>query len=121
MEEKELGKYRRILIAMKREIENALDGLSEIANNPNTTDSHYPDDPSYLSADEYEKVKSINIMNVDQSILELVDNALTKIENGKYGICELCGKVIEKGRLKAKPHSRYCVSCREKLEKEGKV
>ncbi|MCK4642768.1 TraR/DksA C4-type zinc finger protein [bacterium] len=121
MKSKELESYKRILIELKRSIENALDGLNEDVITPSDSTSHYPDDPSLMAGDEFEKAKSYNIINVDQSILELVDNAIDRVENGNYGVCSGCGKEIEKGRLNSKPYAEYCVSCREKLEKEGKV
>lgn len=121
MDKKQLEKYKRILIELKRSVEAALDSLNETAVSPTDSASHYPDDPSLMSGDEFEKNKSYNIINVDQSILELVDNAIDKIENGGYGVCDECGKKIEAGRLKAKPYAEYCVKCREKLEKEGRV
>jgi len=45
--------------------------------------------------------------------LKDIDLALKNIKKGKYGICEVCGKEIEKNRLKAIPQARTCSKCRE--------
>ncbi len=46
-----------------------------------------------------------------------IDNALKKIQNGKYGICECCGKGINKQRLTAIPFVSLCVKCKEEEER----
>ncbi|RAX58581.1 molecular chaperone DnaK suppressor DksA [Helicobacter monodelphidis] len=49
-----------------------------------------------------------------------IEIALMKIEEGEYGICEMCGEEIRIDRLKVKPHAKYCIICREFIEKEGR-
>ncbi len=121
MEKRLVARFKKILIEVKRKIEGNIDGLNESTFKQGSNLSHYPDDPSYIANDEFEKPMAFNIMNVDQSILEQVNDALHKIENGTYGICEQCGKKISIKRLEAKPWARYCVKCREELEKSGMV
>jgi len=52
-----------------------------------------------------------------QELLE-VEEALKKINNGKYGICEMCEEEINPARLEIKPFAKYCIDCREIVEKE---
>jgi DnaK suppressor protein len=47
-----------------------------------------------------------------------IDEALLKIENGEYGICEECEEEIPIGRLKVVPFARYCVKCKTDIEKQ---
>jgi DnaK suppressor protein len=49
-----------------------------------------------------------------------VDEALDRIENGTFGICEDCGEPIALKRLEVIPDARYCVECQENLEKASK-
>lgn len=49
-----------------------------------------------------------------------VDYALEKFENGKYGICEECGKKINPERLEIVPHAKYCLKCKAKMGKNIK-
>ncbi|GIW62894.1 MAG: hypothetical protein KatS3mg090_0720 [Patescibacteria group bacterium] len=51
-----------------------------------------------------------------KSTLRDIRTALDLIEKGQYGICQMCGKAIEKQRLKLIPYARLCVSCMNKLE-----
>ncbi len=55
----------------------------------------------------------------ERSKLMAIDNALEKIEEGSYGVCEECGCDINKKRLKALPFARCCINCQEDLEKHG--
>ncbi|MEZ4598741.1 MAG: TraR/DksA C4-type zinc finger protein [Syntrophotaleaceae bacterium] len=47
-----------------------------------------------------------------------IDEALDRIENGEYGLCQSCGEPIATERLEIRPHARYCVDCKEELERE---
>ena len=46
-----------------------------------------------------------------------IDEALLRIDEGDYGICEECDEDIPLGRLKAMPFTRHCVKCKSDLEK----
>jgi DnaK suppressor protein len=48
-----------------------------------------------------------------------VDEALDRIENGTFGMCEECEEPIALRRLEAIPNARYCIRCKESLEKES--
>ncbi len=50
--------------------------------------------------------------------IEQIDNALSQIKKGKYGICECCGKKINKQRLMAIPFVSLCVKCKESEERD---
>ena len=47
-----------------------------------------------------------------------IEEALVKISQGTYGICDMCGIVIPLGRLKAKPFAKFCTECRTAYEHE---
>lgn len=53
------------------------------------------------------------IINQQRQELKEIDEALENIENGTYGICEMCDEQISIGRLKAKPFAKFCTDCRE--------
>jgi len=47
-----------------------------------------------------------------------IEEALQKIDDGEYGICEECEEEIPIGRLKVVPFARYCVKCKADIEKQ---
>jgi DnaK suppressor protein len=50
----------------------------------------------------------------DAKILQAIEEALDRIEQGTYGACRDCGEVIAGARLKAIPWTRVCIACKEK-------
>ncbi|EAI7237099.1 RNA polymerase-binding protein DksA [Campylobacter upsaliensis] len=54
--------------------------------------------------------------NLKQELKE-IEESLKKIQHKNYGICESCDEFIDIERLKVKPHARYCIVCREIVEK----
>jgi DnaK suppressor protein len=44
--------------------------------------------------------------------VEEIDHALSKLDNGTYGVCENCGRTIVKARLEALPYARLCIDCK---------
>ncbi len=62
----------------------------------------------------------ISVAQGEAKEIEQIDNALKKLKKGKYGICEICGKKINKERLRAIPFVNLCIKCKEAEErKEG--
>ena len=73
---------------------------------------------------DYASVCADNMIDAaiqEKQIQELkeIEDALKKIESGEYGICEMCGEKIKPLRLKVKPYAKYCIVCREIIEKEN--
>ena len=61
---------------------------------------------------------SILLSARDKEKLLAINEALEKVREGTYGVCEECGDEIGAGRLKAMPLARQCVPCQSRLEKE---
>lgn len=70
-----------------------------------------------LGSDNYEQEFALGLMDSERRLLREIDDALQRIEDGIYGICEGTGKPIPKARLKAQPWARYCVDHARMLEK----
>lgn len=61
---------------------------------------------------------SILLSTRDKEKVLAIDEALEKVDEGTYGVCEECGDEIAAGRLKAMPLAKMCIPCRSRLEKE---
>ena len=108
---------RDMLLKMKGNL------LQEIAANMKMEIGHLQEaiaDMYDLADDERERQFSILLCNRDRGKLELIDEALERLEEGTYGICEECGSKIAEGRLKVMPFARYCIACQSRIEKEEK-
>jgi DnaK suppressor protein len=56
----------------------------------------------------------LKLKQTDAKILQAIEDALRRIEQGTYGICKDCGEPIAEARLNAIPWTRSCISCKEK-------
>jgi len=56
----------------------------------------------------------LKLKQTDAKILQAIDEALRRIEQGTYGVCRDCGEPIASARLTAIPWTRVCISCKEK-------
>lgn len=67
--------------------------------------------------------QEINVILTDRvrEKLAAIDEALSRIDDGSYGLCEECGLDIAEGRLAALPFTRLCVSCQSDRERESKL
>jgi len=75
------------------------------------------DHPAELGTETFERELELTTLTIVEGELEDIDDALRKLDEGTYGICEECGKPIDEARLEAVPWARYCVVDQAKLEK----
>jgi DnaK suppressor protein len=81
-----------------------------------------------LSADIIDQASSdigrnytLRICDRESRLIKKIKTALTKIEEGTFGICESCDEEIGVERLKARPVTSYCIRCKTKMEAFEKV
>jgi RNA polymerase-binding protein DksA len=79
--------------------------------------SNMPTHMADMGTDNYEIDNILGLMDSEMKILVEIDDALSRIENGTYGICEINGEPIPKARLEAIPWARYCIKCAALVEK----
>lgn len=76
--------------------------------------NHMADDATEV----FEQTKNLSLRESLQDSLKRVEGALERFEDGSYGICEDCGRVIEWGRLKVLPYTKLCVECVRRHERK---
>jgi len=69
-----------------------------------------------IGTDNYEQEFALGLMDSERKLLREIDDALGRIEQKTYGICEGTGEKIPKARLEARPWARYCVEYARMLE-----
>jgi RNA polymerase-binding protein DksA len=67
-----------------------------------------------MASDNYEREFSLGRASDEQGVLYRIDEALKRIEEGTYGGCLQCGKLIPKKRLAAVPYAELCLECQKK-------
>src|SRR5215204_3081965 len=73
-----------------------------------------------LASDERDREINFILNDREREKLHAIDEALERIKDKTYGICESCEGEIQLGRLKVLPFTRLCVRCQEENEKESK-
>jgi len=73
-----------------------------------------------LASDERDREINFILNDREREKLLAIDEALQRIKDKTYGICESCEGEIQLGRLKVLPFTRLCVKCQEETEKESK-
>jgi len=58
----------------------------------------------------------LTIADIRREELTRMDEAMRKLDEGTYGICEDCGEEIEEGRLRVVPYALYCIKCQGRYE-----
>lgn len=81
--------------------ESETGSISELSSN----DQHQGD----LGSETFEREKDFSLLEQLEAEIGDLDAALCKVEEGTYGICEICGKEIAPERLEAMPGTRTCI------------
>jgi RNA polymerase-binding protein DksA len=79
-----------------------------------------PKDLADIASDDIDRKMIEAIGSQDLKRLKLIDSALTRIQQGKYGLCVKCGKRIPQDRLEAIPYALMCIECKTVEERRNR-
>ena len=123
---KELAAFRQILRDLRARLQGDVEQLTDGALDRNSGggESKNPTHIADLGTEAYEQDFSLRVVETDRSILDEINAALKRVDEGTYGVCEMCRdddrppsrSMITKTRLRAIPYSRNCVACERKRE-----
>jgi len=82
--------------------------------------SSYPD-PADRASVESEQFFALRLRDRERKLRKKILEAIERIDNGTYGICEACGGEISIPRLKARPVTTLCIECKSKQEEEERL
>jgi DnaK suppressor protein len=80
-------------------------------------DAEATQDPADMAANAYTKELLMSMSTNDRQLLDSIDAALDRIEEGEYGKCVNCGEPIQEKRLEAVPWARHCIRCQDLIER----
>ncbi len=111
-----LDEIKQMLLKMK---EDTLKEISKAVKSGSDLPSGEPSGDIYDQASsERDRELGLLLGDREREKLHNIEEALMKIEEGEYGICEECEEEIPIGRLKVMPFARYCVKCKADIEKQ---
>jgi DnaK suppressor protein len=73
-------------------------------------------DPTDRAAWESDSTRDLRIRDRERKLIDKIEETLRRIDDGTFGECEECGEVISIGRLKARPVTTLCISCKSEQE-----
>lgn len=112
MEQKDLEYFKELLNNMLEEAQQK--GNSTIQELEAGTESFA--DPADRATAESDRSFTLRIRDRERKLIKKVQEALQRIKDGEYGICDECGEEISISRLKARPVTRLCINCKAKQE-----
>lgn len=115
MNKRTLEQYRKMLEAKRREL------VDSYMKNKNYGKEAHSDQGTQDLADRassaYTKEFLYSLSNSERKVLYMVEQALERIKQNAFGICQECEEKIGKKRLDAVPWAAYCINCQEQEEK----
>lgn len=119
---KELEYFKKLILKIKEKMLDDIKHISEDTLKKSQKDaagdiSGYTYHMADVATDTYDREFSLGLASNERQSLYELDEAIKKIEEGTFGICEECKSLITKTRLKVVPFTRLCVKCQEKKEK----
>lgn len=122
MTSEQLEHFKQLLLEKRREILGNVNEMEGEALKKSRMDasgdlSSMPIHMADVGTDNFEQELSLGLVDSERRMLKEIDDALDRITQGVYGLCEGTGKPIPRARLDAQPWARYCVEYARMIEK----
>ena len=114
MDKRTVGQYRKQLLVKQEEI---LRMVARSEQDGREADNEITQDLADRAANSYTKEFLFHQSDDNRRILQLVQEALRRTNEGSYGLCVECQQDVQRKRLDAVPWARHCIECQEKQEK----
>ena len=108
----DLAQFRKSLIALRHAIVGKTATLKTNALEQTIDRAGEDEDGS----DSFMRLQNLGQVGEQNKTLQKIDEALHRIEDGSYGICEVCGQLIRKPRLQHLPFAHTCMECQSEME-----
>lgn len=112
MKKRELKYFKNLLTS---QLENLLSEAGKTVTGMTNEKDNFPD-PTDRATLESQRAFELRIRDRERKLILKIKEALERIENGTFGICDGCGEEISFERLKARPVTTYCIECKKKQE-----
>lgn len=119
MSKKDMEHYRSMLIRKRGELVGDINTMEgQALKDPSGSLSNVPQHAAEQGSDAYDQSLNLEIAEVDRNLLREIDEALQRIEDLSYGLCQATGKAITKERLEELPWTRYSIEAARERERK---
>ncbi len=109
--------FRTIL---KEKLSELLDDAERTVSGMNKTDEENMPDPGDRASLETDRSFTLRVKDRERKLVSKVQEAIERINDGTYGVCEYCGEPISEKRLTARPVTTSCIECKKEEEEHEK-
>jgi len=122
LSDQEVEHYKQLLLNKMQEIVGDVNSIEDETLKKSRLDatgdlSSMPIHMADIGTDNYEQEFTLNLLDSERKLLREIIDALQRIEDATYGICEVTSRAISKERLEARPWAKYCIEYAKLLEK----
>jgi DnaK suppressor protein len=112
----DLTPYRARLFALRARLLGDMTQMKDDSLNDHCKTTSIPTDREELGSDDADQELTVDLLESDEDILDQIEAAIQRIDDGSYGQCEECGEQIPKTRLDAIPYAAECERCASQEE-----
>ena len=115
----ELNEFKKIILKKRVKVVDELEESkkrTDEARDNNSINAIYSSHMADASTDQQEMEKSYYWMDREKKFIQYLDRALQMIDDGTFGVCSTCGKLINKERLEEVPHTTSCFNCKSQSD-----
>lgn len=102
------------------QLDELLAQANDTVNDMTEPKENFPD-PTDRASHESNRNFELRIRDREHKLIKKIKEAMERLDNGTYGVCETCGEDISIERLKARPVTTQCIACKTKAEKMEKA
>jgi RNA polymerase-binding transcription factor DksA len=120
----ELAQYKKTLLELRQKLVENVNFMEDEALGKSGQDasgdlSNVPIHMADVGTDNYDRDLTIGLIQNGEEELRAIDEALERVGNKTFGLCEECGKKVSKVRLTALPYLKNCIECQRQEEEEA--
>lgn len=105
---------------LMEEMRTLLEEAGKTVSEMTSDNTNFPD-PNDRATQESDRNFELRIRDRERRLINKIKEALQRIEDGTFGVCEMCGDDISEARLKARPVTTLCIDCKIEQEKKEKL
>ncbi|MBI2608518.1 MAG: RNA polymerase-binding protein DksA [Deltaproteobacteria bacterium] len=118
MKKQDVQKFKNILEEQKKRL---LESVQKTVEEDLKLPTEDLSDEVDLASNEINQSIAFRLRDRERVLLQKIERALERIEQGEFGVCDQCGDEIEVKRLEARPVTTLCISCKEEQEQKEKA
>lgn len=117
MEKAKLEEFRQIL---QEQMDQLLREADKTVSEMNDEKTNFPD-PTDRASLESDRNFELRIRDRERKLINKIREALDRLEEGEFGVCDSCGEDIGEARLRARPVTTLCIDCKTEQERQEKI